>query len=195
MQKDTFYTDFPTAEAVKSLFTLYDAQDEQARAASEKRMENYYNCLDDYSWGGICDRASDESRGQRNSARNILSEQLERGTGTIEIFEQAVLLTTGGQVASTQIVNGKFGECWLIKEGNNVSFVGVAKKQATYEKKGYRVGYRRIEVEYYYTTRSGKNGLITRGRVLSNELVNALPADQSTHLPSAAYFALVNDNA
>lgn len=26
----------------------------------QARMENYYNCLDDYSWVGICDKAANQ---------------------------------------------------------------------------------------------------------------------------------------
>lgn len=64
--------------------------------------------------------------------------------GGISEFEVLVDIETN-EVVSKRTVNGKFGMCWLISEQYQDKFgvfVGIAKRQSTYEKRGLRKEYR-----------------------------------------------------
>lgn len=190
---ETFYDAIPTEEQVQSLIASFDRQDEEARKNTEYRMENYYNCVDDYSWGGRCDQAQNEARGYRNSARTQLMNQLENGVFT-EDFEVNVLTDLEGNIVSERLVDGRFGQCWLIKKENGaVEFVGVAKKPATYEKKGYKVMTKVFKVEYYYTTKFiDFKGLVVKARLLGEELKDAFAEYPTTTMERELYFAVQN---
>jgi hypothetical protein len=188
-----FYKGMPTEEQIKSLFASFDGADERQRKNEEYRMENYFNCVDDYSWGGLCDKAQNEARGYRNSARYQLQEQLENGV-FIREFEVNVLTDLDGNVVSDRLVNGKFGDCFMIKNGeNDVKFVGIAKKQSTYEKKGYKVMTKVYKVEYFYTCKFVDfKGLIIKSRLLGEELVDKFSEYPTTHMEKPLFYAINN---
>lgn len=194
-----FLEKFPTQEEVESLIRGFDATRESHKENRQYRMENYYNCVDDYSFGGPCDRAQDEEGSKMNLAQSLLKEQLENGKPFTEEFRIPVLTDLDGNIVSDRIVEGRFGECWIIidksKEFNNASFVSVSKKNSTYNKKGYKVMEFVYLTEYYFTTKMSKNGLISVARVLKQELQDCqeLPKYSfHTKLPSVLYFALNN---
>ncbi len=190
MENQNFYSEMPTEEQINSLFAAFKRADASAAENTEYRMQNYFNCVDDYSWGGICDKAQDEAIGDRNRATRLLTEQLTSGAFK-EIVQLSILCDLNGKQVSDKIVQGRFGACWLIGGGDNVSFVGVAKKPATYEKKGYKVMTREIELEWYYLTKMSKKGeLISRARILSDTLKDAMPEHQDTSMRRELYFAL-----
>lgn len=175
-QTTDFYSKLPNAEVTERIFKSCKAQDEAAAKAAIQRMENYYNCIDDYSFGGIQDRVSDESRRSRMILCEKLQAQAENGyKAFIETFNVAVLCDLQGNVLTQRIVNGRYGLCWII--GNqNATFVAVAKKQATYQKKGYQLKTKKITVEYYYTGGISKSGrCMIQARTLSSELTNEVP--------------------
>jgi hypothetical protein len=69
------------------------------------------------------------------------------------------LVDLGGQVVNAKIVEGKYGEVWLVKDENeNVSWVNVSqakdisRQQKHYEKSGYQIA------RVYYHFASGKSG-------------------------------------
>jgi hypothetical protein len=194
MNNDQFLADFPTTEQVdrfnRYCEDTYKAQQEQ----SDYRMQNYFNCVDDYSWGGICDKAAAEHRSTLQHAQSELKEQAENGKPFVREFTVEVLADYHtGEIVSERLVKGRYGYCWIIKDGEQAKFVGTAKKQATYHNKGYKVMQRAYTVEYYFTTRLGKNGLISRGRVLSEVLRDMEQIPEfgcETRLPPVAYWAL-----
>lgn len=190
-QVENFTDLLPTSAAIEALLSSYEAQDAEARKNSEYRMQNYFNCVDDYSWGGICDQAASQAESIRMHNRNVLKNQLENGIQK-EVFTVNVLTDLDGNVVSETIVNGKFGPCWLIKNESGTSFLSVAKKAATYEKKGYKVMQRQITCEYYYTLRHYKSGkLVIMSRVVSDEICEFdYKENQTTYLAREAYIAL-----
>lgn len=178
--QDAFYSKLPSVEQIQKIFSGIDADNKVAAEAATYRMNNYFNCVDDYSWGGICDQSADRSRSQRESLRYALKDQLENGGNAfVETFDIPVLCDMNGRELTDRVVSGKYGLCWII--GNDCpTFVGVSKKQATYNKKGYQVMTKKVKVEYYYTggiTKKGRSSIVAR--VLSNDLVNEFPAEET----------------
>lgn len=147
----------PSAELINSVFKSFDQSDESANRAAQTRMENYYNCLDDYSWGGICDRAAAEARSERemirSSYKKILAGEIPKGRYDLYFLE-----TLDGTFATTSCVTTKYGKAWMIKENeySTPKWVSVSKTAKTYEKKGYRLMKVSFEYEYYHV--AGKNG-------------------------------------
>lgn len=186
---DIFYSELPTADQVNSIIRGFESADKSASEATAYRMQNYFDCVDDYSWGGPCDQAQAQGRSLRQRCKARLLSQIENGGAFIDTFCTAVLCDLQGNILSEKIVDGRYGPCWIIGSDNNVSFVGVAKKAATYEKKGYRVMTRQMKVEYYFTGKIINGSCITKGRVLSNDVINEFPPKQDTHINSIAYFA------
>lgn len=188
--KDPFYDKMPTVNQFNSFLDYCKQEDEHARKNSEQRMENYYNCIDDYSWGGLCDQAAAQSRGLRNYLANNLAIQLEEGAFK-ETFKLSILQDLEGNTISTRIVNGKFGPCWIIKNSEySATFVGVAKKAATYAKKGYKVVTREVTVEYYYTAGLSRNGkIVPISRILSDNILDYIADEQTTDIPKEMFFA------
>ena len=180
---DTFYDKMPTQEQFDLFLISFEQANETMRENANYRMQNYYNCVDDYSWGGLCDQAANEAYRDRCRIKDFIQTELLNGAFN-EIVELSVLCDIDGNIVSDRIVNGKFGECWIIKNGNSVSFVGVAKKQSTYNKKGYKVMTLAINVEYYYTA-GGK--IISR--ILGQEMIDSMPEYQTTTKPNFLYFA------
>jgi hypothetical protein len=182
-KQETFYDKMPTQEQFNSFLIFYNETNKTMQENSDLRMQNYFNCVDDYSWGGLCDQAASQSYSRRRFLKDNLELQLTEGAFN-QVVSLAVLADMDGNIVSDKIVKGKFGECWIIGDGNNVSFVGVAKKQATYNKKGFKVMTLAINVEYYYQI----NGKI-ESRILSQKIVDSMPDSQTTYKPSYLYFA------
>lgn len=182
-----FYDQMPTQQQFDNFLVWYNQENEQMRKNADYRMMNYYNCVDDYSWGGLCDQAANEAYGKRLRLHNNLVTQMRDGA-FVDDIEISVLVDMDGNIVSDKIVNGKFGECWIIKNGANVQFVSVAKKQATYNKKGYKVATIVYKVEFYYMT----NGKIV-SRLLGEKMVDSILDHQRTYKPTELFVALNNN--
>ncbi len=181
-----FYDQMPTQEQFDNFVKWYEEENAQMRKNSDYRMQNYFNCVDDYSWGGICDKAADEAYRKRLRIYNFLLTQMHDGA-YVEDVEISVLTDMNGNIISDKIVNGKFGQCWIIKNGDSVNFVGVAKKLSTYNKKGYKVMTLINTIEYYYLT----NGKVI-SRLLDEQLVDIMMDTQTTFKSIELYTATNN---
>jgi hypothetical protein len=180
---ETFYEKMPTQAQFELFLAGYEKANEEMQKNADYRMQNYYNCVDDYSWGGLCDQAANELYRERKNLKDNLETQFKEGA-FVETIETSILCDMDGNVISDRIVNGKFGECWIIKNGSAVSFVSVAKKQSTYNKKGYKAMTIWTKVEYYYLT-SGK--IISR--ILWEKIMDKMLDYQTTYKHKAIYCA------
>lgn len=106
-------------------------------ARREYRWENYINCVDDYCVGGIQDKIESEERNGLQGMIRIMEEQIENGGFTDREMLVLVLcdLETGEHLTE-RIIQGKYGPCFMIP-GETPTFVGLAKQQKTFERKGY----------------------------------------------------------
>lgn len=179
-----FYDQMPTQEQFDNFKSWFEEENEQMRKNADYRMQNYFDCVDDYSWGGLCDKAASDAYGKRLSLYNNLATQMREGA-FVDDVEISVLVDFDGNILSDKIVNGKFGECWVINNGQGVKFVGVAKKQSTYAKKGYKVMTLVYTIEYYYLT----NGKVV-SRLLDEQLVESSLERQTTYKSLQLFIAL-----
>lgn len=179
-----FYNQMPTQQQFENFKSWYEQENEQMRKNEDYRMQNYFNCVDDYSWGGLCDKAASEAYCKRQSLYDNLFTQLKDGA-FVDDIEISVLVDMDGNIVSDKIVNGKFGDCWIIKNEQGVKFVGVAKKQSTYAKKGYKVMTIVYTIEYYYMT----NGKVV-SRLLDEQLVESTLERQTTYKSLQLFIAL-----
>lgn len=195
---NNFLKDFPSVESMERAIASFKSDIESRNEGIEYRARNYYNCIDDYSSGGICDKAAYEAISSYRGSIETLENQIKEGKPFIREFDCNVLCDLSGNIVSERLVNGRYGSCWIIKDADGLAtFVSTAKKQATYRKKGYKVMSRVYTVEYYFTTtHTFKHGLISRGRILSEKLIDSPETDLwvSDRLNSVAYFALHNNN-
>ena len=132
---------------------------------SEYRMQNYFNCVDDYSWGGISDTVSRE---RLRTAERRIEIYLEQFNGDGFLYKTNVntcLFDLENNFITDNVVNTKYGNAFLF----NNQFISVAKKMETYFKKGYTVKNR---VRTYKMQFSGKFSKKGNPVYLSIEVVN-----------------------
>lgn len=145
----------PTEEACQSLISSLRSQIESSREAMSKRMEHYYDCQDDYSYGGICDQAASQSISMNAGLIRQLEDQMARGTAYQDEFRRQVLTDLEGVIVSDQIIDNKYGTAWIVRDGEGrATFVNTAHKASTYRAKGYMVMTIVETVQYYYQAKT-----------------------------------------
>lgn len=118
-------------QAIKDAFEKAMAEINERR---EYRMRNYYDCIDDYSFGGICDKADNELEDMLRVQRDIKIEQVENNGSYFRTSMFYRLRDNEGNVA-LGAKSGKWGEFFVI----NDKCVSVPKRLATLTRKGYRL--------------------------------------------------------
>jgi hypothetical protein len=118
----------------QALAPYYEIQDD--------RMRRYFDCQDDTILGGISDQVTSETISKINRKYDILIEQ-ELNGGFLFRSEKTICLFKDGVMVSDKLCSGKFGLFFVLTDG---SFVSIAKKKATFSKKGFDV--KVIEIDY-----------------------------------------------
>ena len=112
-------------QAIESAKAHYKETIANLNKQEDQRMENYYNCVDDYSWGGLCTQANIQAR---HRAERDLNERI----------EEIVRDIASGEVAACGTREGQYGRYFHTYEAFGDKFISCAKKVSTYEKKGFR---------------------------------------------------------
>lgn len=103
---------------------------------ADRMKRAYVDCMDDSIVCGISDNLCKSRMSLiRETAKDYI-EQVENGHLTYT-FERVFLYDLEGNLVSEKIVNGAYGHCWIIGDGDNVKFVGCPKRESTLTKKGY----------------------------------------------------------
>lgn len=118
--------------AINEINAVFENAVKAINERREYRMENYYNCVDDYSWGGLCDKADNELEDRLRIARDKQIEEVINGGYHVETVTMYRLKDGNGN-STIGAKYGQWGEFFTI----NGKFVGVPKRVATLEKKGY----------------------------------------------------------
>lgn len=114
----------------------YEAEIASLQKDEDGRMERYYNCEDDYSYGGRCSRANYIARDRAKAARDRAVEVIINNGWYTEYKTFNILKDIqSGETLKARIVAGRFGRCWMIGEGEK--FISIPRKQDTLVKKGY----------------------------------------------------------
>lgn len=127
---------------------------------SEDRMRRYFDCQDDTILGGISDQVTQETMRTINRKFDLFIEQVKNGGRLNQEVETLCLYDLEGNFVTDVLVDGRFGRCFIIKNGeSDVQFVSVAKRQATYNKKGFKAMIRKRNYSFTFsglTTKTGK---------------------------------------
>lgn len=147
----------------------------EAKETIAYRAQNYYNCVDDYSSGGICDIAAQETINRCENLIGLLEVQNEKGYVEVQSksFKMRNLKTGNCEIVTSR--RGKYG-MFFVFEGNIYS---ASVKQSTFNKKGVEL----IEVDTNYNviytgglTQNGnpkiKTAIIASQKETVNEKIN-----------------------
>jgi len=139
----------------QEIIAQYDKTMAEIEKRHEERAANYYNCIDDYSFGSSYHASADSSRiNQARMLRDYSLEMLENGYCTIE-SECSILLDNNGNVCAEGTFYGKFGACFRLFNGG---FISVPKKMETIKSKGYTMYMRRKVYKAYFTGKFSQKG-------------------------------------
>lgn len=120
-------------ELIKKVQDVFDKRVAEINARREYRMRNYYECVDDYSFGGICDKADNELEDIYRIERDILIEQINNdGHYYHKSSFYRLRNTNNGNVANGAFC-GQYGLFFAI----DGKYISLPKKVATLAKKGY----------------------------------------------------------
>ena len=106
----------------------YEAEIASLQEQEDGRMERYYNCEDDYSWGGLCSKANYIARDR--AVEVVINDGWYTEHKTFNILKDM-----SGETLNARIVEGRYGRCWMIGDGEK--FVSIPRRQDTLIKKGY----------------------------------------------------------
>jgi hypothetical protein len=101
----------------------------------EDRMRRYFDCQDDTIFGGISDQVTSSTISKIKRKYDILIEQ-ELNGGFLSRNEDSICLYKNDVMVSDKICSGKFGMFFALLDG---TFISVAKKKTTFDKKGVEV--------------------------------------------------------
>jgi hypothetical protein len=178
-------------KGVQETLVSYHSQLKDLQKQEEYRAENYFNCVDDYSWGGPCSKANADSQSKCQSAIQYILEMTINGGFLEDTFNQSILMTLDGQIVSEKIIWGKFGPCFIIGDGQTAQFISIPKKMSTLEKKGFRMGIKSISAKYtfngYSKNDKAKWGLISWGQESIQEA-----QDTTIHQAGSIHWWLTN---
>ena len=153
MTTTTLTTDFEARK--QAILNTYENTMKGLRERQEYRAENYYNCVDDYSYGSPYHAAADSMvEHEARIKRDYALEMLENGYVTID-SHCPVLKNFDDEVCAVGVLYGKYGSFFPLINGGCVS---VAKKQSTYEAKGYRLFERKRVFHAIFTGKVSSKG-------------------------------------
>jgi hypothetical protein len=141
-------------EEIAKIKARRDAATKCHRDAMDQRMENYYNCLDDYSFGGICDQASSAAIRKEENRADMLIAQIENDGFITDERRSLCLFDLEGNFITDNVIRTKYGRAFLF----DGKFVSLAKRAATYEKKGFKCKTRVREFKFVFTGKFSKKG-------------------------------------
>lgn len=160
-------------EQISEIQARYQKSFDEIDKRREYRMENYYNCVDDYSFGGICDKADNEYENKLRYCMALEIESVENDGYIYRTFKHSVLTDADGVVIGDRILSGRYGDFFLA----NGKYVGLAKKQSTFEKKGYKMMLMTTEYKITFSGRTFRNN---NPRFTTVEIVNQSVAEDLT---------------
>ncbi len=137
-----------------NILAAYEQTMSELNKRNDERMERYYNCQDDYSWGSPYHQAADSlTRREALLRRDLSLEQLQHGYCTLNSL-CSVLINEAGEICAESPFYGKFGWCFRLLDGG---FVSVPKKAATLAAKGYTMHMREIVYKGKFANRFAKD--------------------------------------
>ena len=126
-----------TEEQLQKIEKINQAFQKTCEAIDERRayrMKNYYDCIDDYSWGGPCDKADNDAENRARITRDIrIQEVIGNGRHTLHSTFYQLVDEKGNKARGANY--GRYGFYFAFAD----KCVGVPKRVQTLTKKGYRL--------------------------------------------------------
>jgi len=136
----------------------------------EDRMRRYFDCQDDTILGGISDRVTSETISGIIRKYDLLIQQEINGGRLSQEVESLCLYDLNDNFITDVVVDGKWGKCFIIGNGDDSQFISIAKRQSTYNKKGYKAIIRKRNFSYTFNGAETKWGkYIFKDIILENE--------------------------
>ena len=145
-------------EKIAALEIRREAELKPYNEIQEDRMRRYLDCQDDSIIGGISDQVTQETMRTINRKFDLFIEQVKNGGRLNQSTEYLCLYDLEGNLVTDVVVKGKFGQCFMIGSGDNVKFISIAKRQATYNKKGYKAVIRKRDFSFTFSGAETKSG-------------------------------------
>ena len=146
------------ADKIAALEIRREAELKPYNEIQEDRMRRYLDCQDDSIIGGISDQVTQETMRTINRKIDLFIEQLKNGGRLNQTTEYLCLYDLEGNFVTDVVVKTRFGQCFLIGSGDNVKFISIAKRQATYNKKGYKAVIRKRDFSFTFNGSETKTG-------------------------------------
>jgi len=176
------------------LQAAYNSMRERHSENTEYRMQNYFNCIDDYSWGGIQDQTQSQKENRLLWLIDRVKEQDNNGGFLEESATELILQSSDGAFVSANIVRGKWGKCFMWgSEEQGMSFLGLSTKQSTFAKKGYRVVTKKYRLKVIYNGRITQSGNFSKSVELI-EMIESVDSSIDTLFDNKNYNLWVLNN-
>jgi hypothetical protein len=176
---------FPTKEQVEKFEIYHERLTEEEAIEAENSI--YYK--EDVVQ---CERLLAEKCLKRQRILNILKNQQEFGKLITKTFDKPILVDINtNKIVTESIVNGKFEKTWIIKNGNEVKFLSIAKNESTYEKHGLKLITKRFTYEYggYFKKCVNTDHFRIVSSIKNVEIINEAPKKQATEMPLELWVA------
>lgn len=121
-------------ERINAARNAYNARIAELREEEDRRAEHYYDCLDEYSYGGICSTLNARQQREAEANFNRRVEYIVNGY-VRRVRRENILKDLEGNIVARGTREGQYGRYFKTNDGK---FVSCTKRVATYEKKGYR---------------------------------------------------------
>jgi len=139
----------------------------------EDRMRRYFDCQDDTILGGISDRVTSETISGIIRKYDLLIQQEINGGRLSQEVESLCLYDLNDKFITDVVVDGKWGKCFIIGNGDDAQFISIAKRQSTYNKKGYKAIIRRRNFSYTFSGAETKKGYFIYNDIkIDNEVLS-----------------------
>lgn len=142
---------------LERIASIERGKDETLRQLQEQergRMERYYDCVDDYSWGGICSQVNAQAQSTAQRRADALIAQIINGGYLTGETRQLCLFDLEGNFITDHIIQTRYGYAFVY----DGTFVNIAKRQATYAKKGYIAKTRVRSYKFVFTGNYTRKG-------------------------------------
>lgn len=121
--------------AIEEARVIYESTIKELQEEEDRRAEHYYDCQDEYSYGGLCSKVNAMARNRAWTRLQERIEEIVRGGYIIRTRKANILRKLGtGEVAAVGTHEGRYGRYFRTYDGQ---FISCAKKVSTYEKKGF----------------------------------------------------------
>jgi hypothetical protein len=159
---------------IEELKSRMEAELKPYQEIQDDRHRRSYECQDDSILYGMSYNVTSDTISRIKRKYDLFIEQVKGGGFLVDQSKMLCLFDLEGNFLTDNIVNGKYGKCFCFTQNGETKFVALAKKESTYEKKGYKTSYRVRTFKYQFNGRISDKGYVIYNNIelLSEEFTN-----------------------